>query len=163
MDFYPLAGQCQGAPVDLSDFDADADYSVDFNGTPKVSAKGATVYRGAYAGEASNSGWQLQAGVKVPAPPAPNRPATVVWLDPASGQAGSTVKLTVTGASFPSNATLGVSGSGVEVSEVKIDSPTRITVTLKIAAGAPAGVRGVTVTTASGSSNATNFRITARK
>ncbi len=163
MDFYPLASQCQGPPVDLSDFDADADYSVDFNGTPKVSAKGATVYRGAYAGEGSNSGWQLQAGVKVPAPPAPNRPATVVWLDPASGPAGSTVKLTLTGASFPPDAKVGVSGSGVEVSDVKIDSPTRITATLKIAPGSAAGVRGVTVTTDSGSSNATNFRITARK
>jgi hypothetical protein len=84
MDFYPLPGKCQGGPVDLSDFDADADYSVDFNGTPKVSAKGATVYRGAYAGEGSNAGWPLQAGVKVPVPPPPNRPATLVWLAPAS-------------------------------------------------------------------------------
>ena len=163
MDFYPLAGQCQGGPVDLSDFDADTDYSVDFNGTPKVSAKGATVYRGAYAGEGSNAGWPLQAGVKVPAPPAPNRSATLVWLSPASGQAGSTVKLTLTGADFPASATVGVSGSGVEVSNVQIDSPTRITATLKIAAGVAPGVRGVTVTTASGSSNATNFRINARK
>ncbi len=149
--------------MDLSDFDADTDYSVDFNGTPKVSAKGATVYRGAYAGEGSNAGWPLQAGVKVPAPPAPNRPATLVWLSPASGQAGSTVKLTLTGASFPANATIRVSGSGVEVSDVQVDSPTRITATLKIAAGVASGVRGVTVTTASGSSNATNFRINARK
>ena len=163
MDFYPLAGQCQGGPVDLSDFDADADYTVDFNGTPKVSAKGATVYRGAYAGEGDNAGWPLQAAVKAPAPPAPNRPATLVWLNPASGQAGSTVNLTLTGASFPPNATVGVSGSGVELGNVKIEGPTRITATLKIAAGAASGVRGVTVTTPSGSSNAANFRINARK
>jgi hypothetical protein len=163
MDFYPLPGKCQGGPVDLSDFDADADYSVDFNGTPKVSAKGATVYRGAYAGEGSNAGWPLQAGVKVPVPPPPNRPATLVWLAPASGQAGSTVNLTLTGASFPPNATVGISGPGVEVSNVKIDGPTRITASLKIAAGATAGVRSVTVTTPSGSSNAANFRINARK
>jgi hypothetical protein len=51
----------------------------------------------------------------------------------------------------------------VEVSNVKIDGPTRITASLKIAAGATAGVRSVTVTTPSGSSNAANFRINARK
>src|SRR5579871_623763 len=51
MDFYPLAGQCQGGPIDLSDFQTNTDYSVDFNGTSKVEGKGAVVYRGVYAGE----------------------------------------------------------------------------------------------------------------
>jgi hypothetical protein len=163
MDFYPLAGQCQGGPLDLTDFEADTDYSVDFNGTPKVSAKGATVYRGAYAGEGSNPGWQLRAGVKAPAPPSPRRAATVVWLTPASGQAGSTVQLTLTGAGFTPEATVEVSGSGVEVSNLRIDSTTRITATLRIAAGAASGVRGVNVRTPSGKSNDTSFRINARR
>jgi hypothetical protein len=163
MDFYPLAGQCQGGPLDLTDFDADTDYSVDFNGTPKVSAKGATVYRGAYAGEGSNPGWQLRDGVKAPAPPSPKRAATVVWLTPASGQAGSTVQLTLTGAGFTPEATVEVSGSGVEVSNLRIESTTRITATLRIEAGAASGVRGVNVRTPSGNSNVTDFRINARR
>jgi aryl-alcohol dehydrogenase-like predicted oxidoreductase len=97
MDFYPLGGQCQGGPLDLSSFDTDTDFSLDFNGASKVAAKGAPVYRGAYAGEGSNPGWTLAAGMKAPAPPAPKRGGTVVWLSPASGQAGSTVQIALTG------------------------------------------------------------------
>jgi hypothetical protein len=163
MDFYPLAGQCQGGPLDLSNVDSDTDYSLDFNGTSKVGAKGATVYRGAYAGEGSNPGWPLWAGVKPPAPPSPTRAATVVWLSPASGQAGSTVQIALTGADFSPEATVAVSGSGVGVSNVKVESTSRITATLRIAAGAALGVRGVTVSTASGTSNPANFRINAGK
>ena len=68
-DFYPLPGKCQGPPVDLSMFHNDAGYSLDFNGTPKIQAKKAVVFRGAYAGEGENPGWQLQVGVKPPQPP----------------------------------------------------------------------------------------------
>ena len=163
MDFYPLAGQCQGGPLDLSNFDTDTDYSLDFNGASKVRAKGSPVYRGAYAGEGSNPGWTLAAGMKAPAPPAPKRGATVVWLSPASGQAGSTVQIALTGADFTPDATLEVSGSGVVVGDVKVESASRITATLRIAAGTASGVRGITVSTRSGPSNPANFRITARK
>ena len=119
MDFYPLVGQCQGLPLDLSDFHTDTDYSVDFNHTPKVEAKGAVVYRGALAGEGSNPGGDLRSGVKAPAPPAPMQRATLVWLSPAGGRAGSNVQVTITGANFTTGATLAVSGSGVAVSNVK--------------------------------------------
>ena len=60
MDFYPLAGQCRGAPMDFSMFTGDVDYAYDFNGTDK----GDFTYRGAYAGEGDNPGWQLDAGKK---------------------------------------------------------------------------------------------------
>jgi hypothetical protein len=163
MDFYPLAGQCQGAPLDLSSFDTDTDFTVDFNGISKVASKGAAVYRGAYAGEGSNPGWSLSAGMKAPAPPAPKRGATVVWLTPSAGQAGSTVQIAVTGADFAPESTLAVSGPGVEISEVKVESASRITATLKIAAGAAPGVRGITVRAPTGTSNPANFRINARK
>jgi hypothetical protein len=69
----------------------------------------------------------------------------------------------LTGADFTPESTLAVDGSGVEVSNVKVESATRITATLKIAAGASAGVRGITVATPNGNSNAANFRITARR
>ena len=163
MDFFPLPGRCQGEPVDLSDFDSDTNYTVDFNGTPKVQAKGGVAFRGAYAGEGINPGWQLQAGVKAPNLPSPKRAASVVWLTPPGGPAGSTVQLKLTGADFTPESTLAVEGAGVEVSNVKVEGATRIAATLKIAAGAPAGVRGITVGTVHGNSNAASFRITARK
>jgi hypothetical protein len=87
----------------------------------------------------------------------------VVWLSPASGQPGATVQIALTGADFTPDATLEVSGSGVAVGDVKVESASRITATFKIAAGAAVGVRGVTVSTRSGPSNPANFRITAGK
>lgn len=60
MDFYPLTGQCQGAAMDLAAFASDTDYDRDFNYT----SKGSFTFRGAYAGEGENPGWQLDAGNK---------------------------------------------------------------------------------------------------
>ena len=160
MDFYPLAGQCQGRPLDLSDFHLDTGYILDFNGVPKVGAKGSVVYRGAYAGDGTNPGWELQVGLKTPALPAPKKPPTVVWLSPASGRPRAAVQVTLTGADFAPETTVAVSGSGVEVSDVKVESATQVTATFKIGAGV-SGVRDVKVSTPSGDSNAATFRITA--
>ena len=53
MDFYPRAGKATGTALDLSKFDGNSDYSLDFNGMDK----GATaLFRGAYAGEGVNPG-----------------------------------------------------------------------------------------------------------
>ncbi len=60
MDFYPLPGQAQGSAVDLAPVAADVHYDVDFNRTPK----GMATFRGAYAGEGDNPGWQLDATLK---------------------------------------------------------------------------------------------------
>ena len=71
MNFYPLPGRVQGAPPDLAAFASQTDFDRDFNRT----AKGDARYRGAYAGEGVNPGWQLDASRKVlnvgprPAPP----------------------------------------------------------------------------------------------
>jgi hypothetical protein len=59
-NLYPLIGQCQGTPLDLSAFAAQAHYDLDFN----KASKGARTFRGAYAGAGTNPGWQLQAGLK---------------------------------------------------------------------------------------------------
>ena len=45
-------------------FRSNLDHGVDFNGVPKNQAKGAIVFRGAYAGEGKNPGWSLEAGLK---------------------------------------------------------------------------------------------------
>lgn len=159
MDFYPLAGRCQAVPIDLSDFHTDTGYSVDFNDTPKVQAKGAVVYRGAYAGDGGNPGWQLRADVKPSIPP--TTPPTLVWLSPATGRPGSAVQIKLTGANFTMETTLAVTGPGIEASDVKIASATVIKATLRIASGAAPGLRGITVSTPSGISIPLNFRVIA--
>jgi hypothetical protein len=73
MDFYPLAGQCQGPPLDLSAFASELDYDRDFNGT----SKGALLFRGAYAGEGQNPGFQLTGDLKPLDATAPGTGGTV--------------------------------------------------------------------------------------
>lgn len=63
MDFYPLAGKCKGSPIDASKFAADTDHDLDFNGK----SRGNFTFRGAYAGEGKNPGWQLGPENKPPA------------------------------------------------------------------------------------------------
>lgn len=69
MDFYPLVGKAQGAALDLSSFATQTDFDRDFNGA----SKGDRRFRGAYAGEGTNPGWQPDARLKTagtrPLPP----------------------------------------------------------------------------------------------
>jgi hypothetical protein len=162
MNWFPLPGKCQGEAIDLSDLHTDTDYSVDFNGTPKMRAKGAVVYRGAYAGEGSNPGWALEAALKYPIPPMPNA-STITWITPANGQVGSKTDVTLTGSNFTDEAALSATGSGIEISNVKVAGPTKITATLKINPGATAGPQGITVTTRAGKSNPATFRVIQRR
>lgn len=61
MDFYPLVGgACQGSALDMSKVVSDVDHDVDFNGTSKAGFS----FRGAYAGEGDNPGWQLTDDIK---------------------------------------------------------------------------------------------------
>jgi hypothetical protein len=159
-NFYPLPGKCQGDPIDLTIFQPGADYTLDFNGRSKIQAKGAVVFRGAYAGEGQNPGWQFQAGPKAPNPPLPKIPQ-LVWISPASGQPGTEIKVTLTGANFRSNTAVTIGGEGVQVAKSTVDSETEITATLTVAPGAAVGARGITVSTSMGSSNALMFRLAA--
>jgi len=63
MDFYPLPGKCSGSAIDLTGFSTNVAYDQDFNGMPKDTGSG-VIFRGAYAGEGTNPGWQLQLGIK---------------------------------------------------------------------------------------------------
>jgi hypothetical protein len=74
MDFYPIDAKCRGPAIDLTPFQAEQAYNVDFNGASKVEAKGAIVFRGAYASEGANPGWHLEAGIKPPPSPKPRPP-----------------------------------------------------------------------------------------
>jgi hypothetical protein len=60
MNFYPLPGQARGTPMSLSAFAGQTDYTLDFNGTSKADL----LIRGAYAGEGTNPGWQLDVARK---------------------------------------------------------------------------------------------------
>jgi hypothetical protein len=160
-DFYPLKGKCQGAPLDLSDFHTGADYTLDFNGASKVRAKGAAVFRGAYAGEETNPGWELQEGVKSAVPVASLAPE-LVWMDPAIGESGRSRTITLTGTNFSEGAVAAFSGTGVKVTGITVTGATRLTAAITIAVGASPGTRQVTVTTASGTSNALMFRVAPR-
>jgi hypothetical protein len=158
-DFYPLPGKCLGPPVDIGDFHTDTDYARDFNGALKTAAKGAVVFRGAYAGEGTNEGWALEAAVK-PASEAGDSPS-LVWMSPASAGRGTVKPVTLTGTGFGEGAAVEIGGTGVKVRDVKVDGPTRILVTVEVAAGAPSGARDVSVSTAGGKSNSLAFRVTA--
>jgi len=162
MDFYPLPGKCQGPPIDLSSFHTDIDYALDFNGTPKTGAKSAVVFRGAYAGEGTNPGWPLQEHIKPPHTPA-SPIGTLTWISPATGLAGTSRTVTLTGTNLSAGAVVAVSGTGLSVKDVTFAGDTQISATFTIAASATGGTRDVIVSTPSGKSNALKFRVNPRR
>ena len=93
--------------------------------------------------------------------PAPETPAapTLTGISPASGLQGASVDVTLTGTNFIDGATVAVSGAGLTVSAISVDSATIIAATFAIDAGAATGARDVTVTTASGTTDAVSFTI----
>jgi hypothetical protein len=60
MDFYPLAGKCEGSAIDMSAMKSDPAYDRDFNGASKAGF----TFRGAYAGATTNPGWALSEAIK---------------------------------------------------------------------------------------------------
>jgi hypothetical protein len=162
MDFYPLAGRCQGAAIDLRSVQTDAEYSLDFNGVSKSGSKGMVAFRGAYAGEGINRGWQLQAAVK-PFPASSVQEAQITWMNPIRAPAGTDTTVVLTGANFTPDSAVQVSGEGLAANVVKVNSATQITATFAVAANAAAGIRDVTITTPAGASNTAKFQVTVRR
>jgi len=159
MDFYPLSGKCQGPALDLSLFETDTDYASDFNGESKVGARNGVVFRGAFAGEGVNPGWQPRGGFKPPSPPRPGKKASLLWVAPASGRPGATVKLELSGTNFEEGDRVDISGAGISVGNVASVTPTHISVSIKVAAGLPAASREISVITRSGRSNSLRFDV----
>lgn len=159
MDFYPAPGKCWGVATDMRPFHTDDDYTRDFNGASKTAAKGAVVFYGAYAGEGTNPGWKLHAGIKPPRVPSPAAAPTIVWISPAAGHRGAKAELTITGAGFSPKSAVAVDGAGVTAGSIDFRDPTEIAVTLTIAANAEPGGRRITVQDAFGSSNAMRFQV----
>jgi hypothetical protein len=162
MNLQPVAGKCQGSPIDLSPFQTNTHYTVDFNGVSKPVSKGAVVFRGAYADDGSEAGWRPNAGIKPPYAAAPASAMTLAWISPPSGQPGTRKEVTLTGANFREGATAAVSGGGVTIGGVKVISATEMTITMIISANAASGVRDVSISTPDGGSNSLKFRVNSR-
>ncbi|MCC6862452.1 MAG: peptidoglycan DD-metalloendopeptidase family protein, partial [Bryobacterales bacterium] len=81
-------------------------------------------------------------------------------VSPNSGAAGTSVPITLTGTNFVYGATVGVSGTGITISNVQLVSGTSITATLQLAASA-AGTYSLTVTTPNGTSPPLPFTVVA--
>ena len=89
-------------------------------------------------------------------PPAP----TLTSVVPNSGARGTAVPVTLTGTNFTAGTTVGVSGAGVGVSGITVNSSTQLTAVFTITTGAAATSRSVTVTTPGGTSNSQPFMVT---
>ncbi len=75
-------------------------------------------------------------------------PPTLTAVSPNGGFRGTTVNVTLTGTNFSTlGSTVSVSGNGITISNVTVQSATTITATLAIANTAATGGRSVTVTT----------------
>jgi len=161
MDFSPLAGKCQGSPIDLSWFHSDREYAWDFEGRPKTEVKGAVVFRGAYAAEAVDVDWKPDRNLKPPRTPSVNPSATLVWIEPRSAPAGTSITIKLTGTNFSPGTGVSVDGAGVSVETVTFESDTQITAKLSIVRGIR-GTRNVSIKTGAQTSNTAAFQIKSR-
>ena len=84
--------------------------------------------------------------------------ATLASIAPASGVAGASVPVTITGTSL-AGATAINAGAGITVSNLVVVSSTQITATFGIAAAAAQGSVNITVTTPAGTTNAVVFNV----
>ena len=86
-------------------------------------------------------------------------PITLTSINPANGLRGGNAPVTLTGTNFGSDATVGVSGSGVTADVVTVVNAGQITATFAIAANASTGEYIVTVTSAGVTSNGVTFTV----
>jgi IPT/TIG domain len=88
--------------------------------------------------------------------------ASLSSISPPTATQGTAPNIILTGSNFTAGATVSVSGSGVTVSNTAFVSATKITATLTVAAAATPGAYSVSVSEASGGSNAVTFTVTAK-
>lgn len=93
-----------------------------------------------------------------PAPPPAAVPTLSAITPPVSGQ-NTTVTVTLTGTNFVAGATVSVSGAGITVNNVVVNSGTSISAQFVISGTAPFSARTVTVTTVNGTSNSVTFTV----
>ena len=86
------------------------------------------------------------------------QPPSLTSLNPASGTAGSSYSVTLTGNNL-TGANAVSAGTGITVTGVRVVSPTSVTANFAIGLTAPTGSHSVTVTTPNGTSNAVTFTV----
>jgi hypothetical protein len=84
---------------------------------------------------------------------------TLTSVSANSGMQGQTVPVTLTGTSFGSGSTIGLSGTGITVSNTAVVSTTSITATFTIGAGTTIGAQNVTVTSSGMTSGSQPFTV----
>jgi len=101
----------------------------------------------------------LMAGCGYTAPATLTLTPTLTSIAPSSGTQGAAVAVTLTGTYFASGSTIGLSGTGVTISNTTVVSSTSITATFTIAANATVAAQNVTVTNATGTSGPQTFTV----
>jgi len=97
----------------------------------------------------------------VPPPPPPPNPR-LTSITPPGGLRGQTATVSLIGSNFDTirgNTTVSVSGTGINVNNVNVTSPTSLTATFTVASNAALMNYGVTVFTSAGSSNSLVFQV----
>ena len=84
---------------------------------------------------------------------------TFTAISPNSGVQGLNVPVTLTGTNFMAGATIGLSGTGIAVSNTVVISATQISALFAIAGNATVGVQNVSVTTSGGTSGVQTFTV----
>ena len=85
---------------------------------------------------------------------------SISGMTPVSGTPGTVVAVTLSGTNFSSDALVHLSGTGISLSNQSISNGGKtLKITFALAAGAPAGVRSVTVSNSAGTSNAVSFTV----
>jgi hypothetical protein len=84
---------------------------------------------------------------------------TLTRIDPSSGLRGTQVNVTLAGNNLTAPATVNPGDSNIAVSNVALVSPTQITATFTIGAGATLTNKNVTVTTPAGTTNPVSFSV----
>ena len=84
---------------------------------------------------------------------------TLTSISPNSAIHGQSMPVTLTGTSFAMGATIGLSGTGITVSNTTVVSSTQITATFAVTANAASGARNVTVTSSGSTTSAQAFTV----
>jgi N-acetylneuraminic acid mutarotase len=84
---------------------------------------------------------------------------TLSSVSPGSGNAATPVNVTLTGTNFAADSAINPSGTGITVSNLTVVNATRLTATFTIAPSAATGARGITVSTAAGTSSSRSFNV----
>jgi hypothetical protein len=92
-------------------------------------------------------------------PPTPTLPPTLTSVGPSSGTQGQAVPVILAGTYFGSGSTIGLSGTGITVSNTTVASSTSITATFTIAPSAVPAPQNVTVTSSGMTSGSQTFTV----